>query len=826
APPASSRLPHQLTSFIGREGELRELDRLMGRTRLLTLTGPGGAGKTRLALELAARRESTFEHGVAVVELAPVSDPALVVEETAESLGMQLRSERDPVELVGAQIGERRLLLVLDNCEHLIDACATLADRLLRACPNLCLLATSRERLRLDGEVAWRVPPLSLPERRPDVTAAELDSFEAISLFCQRAAEIAPGFALTDESAASVAEICRRLDGMPLALELAAAHSAMLSPAQIAERLSDALALLRGGSRVGLTRQQTLRATLSWSHDLLSEEERRLYRRLGIFSGSFGIEGVQGICAGERDDHNEMLEDLRRLIDKSLVQVEPGLHANRYRLLETVRQDARERLVQAAELAELEARHCAWYLALARSADRDLDPSVAREWPAQRLEAEHDNLRAALAAAIRHDPPAGLRLACSLWWFWMTRGHFAEGLRWLGDALARASEPTPERVRGLFAMGAFCVRTQGVLARTVSFGREAVEIASRSGDRHAEARALERLGVMALGGFDWSVADEAYARGFALAEELGDGPVTVAILQAQGVLAGCRGETERARALLMRTLELLAAIPDEAGPLFWATRISPAVLPAGPDGEPRYFFEDTFCLFRAVCSSAGSGYVLFNVAETWRAEGEYDAAREPLEQALGRFEALGDEQGTAGALNALGNLARSMGDFASGRERFARALAIRRALDDSREIALTLTDLGLLLISAGEREQGQQLVAEARAIYERTEDAPGMECVPLNLGALELDGGDPELAGELFARSVELCRRRGDTPRNASWPLAALAEAAIATGDLDRADRALSEAVPVFHRFADKRALSYADELRARLGRARRGSDL
>ena len=816
AAPPPSRLPHQLTSFIGRERE-RELRGLLERARLLTLTGPGGAGKTRLALELAARHESDFEHGVHLVELAPVADPALVVEEIATALGMQLPSERDPLDLLRAQIGERCLLLVLDNCEHLVETCAMLADRLLRACPSLRLLATSRERLRIDGEVAWRVPPLSLPQQDADVKAAEVERFEAVRLFCQRAAEAAPGFALTDQIAATVAEICRGLDGMPLALELAAARAAVLSPAQIAERLSDALALLRGGSRVGLTRQQTLRATLSWSHDLLSEPERKLYRRLGVFAGSFGIEGVEGICASCEAGDGDALNLLGQLADKSLVQVEGGPGANRYRLLETVRQDARERLEHAGEHARLEASHREWYLALAEAADRDLDPTVASVWSAERLEVEHDDLRAALVAAIRSDPSAALRMACSLWWFWMTRGYFAEGLRWLADALGAAPDQTPERARGLFAMGGLCVRTQGALARTVSFGAEALQITRQGGDRRAEARALERLGVMGLGGFDWAVADRAFAAGLALAQEVGDEVVAVAVEQAQGVLAGCRGETELARMLLARSLTVLAEIPEARGPLFWATRISPVIIPAGPEGAPRFFFEDTFCLFRAVRARAGAGYVLCNIAETWRADGDCDAARDCLEEALSLFGDLGDEQGTAGALNALGNLARSTGELDLGRQLLEQALALRRAADDAREIATTLTDIGMLALREGDHLRGRRLMAEALSMYERTEDAPGMEGIPLNLGAFELDEGDPERACELFAKSATICRQRGILPRNASWAFAELAEAAIAIGDPGRARDASKEAVSEFERYRDTRGLRYANDIHERL---------
>src|SRR4051812_964472 len=365
---APSNLPHQVTSFVGRERELAELSELLGRTRVLTLTGPGGCGKTRLALELGGGRARHFYDGVYLAELAPLSDPALVAQEVATVLGVQLRSERDPVDVLGELIGDQKLLIVLDNCEHLLGASARLVDRLLRNCPHLRVLCTSREPLRIGGEMAWRVPSLALPAPE-DAEAEELGAAAAVKLFCDRAEDASPGFALDSENARAVADICLRLDGMPLALELAAARAAVLSPAQIAERLEDSLALLTTGSRAGLTRQATLRATLEWSHDLLSEPERVLFRRLGVFAGSFAIAAVEGVCAGDGIEGVAAVETLAALVDQSLVQVEPGAGSYRYRLLETVRQYGHELLAAAGEMSALQSRHLDWYLALALAAD-------------------------------------------------------------------------------------------------------------------------------------------------------------------------------------------------------------------------------------------------------------------------------------------------------------------------------------------------------------------------------------------------------------------------------------------------------------------------
>jgi predicted ATPase len=675
------------------------------------------------------------------------------------------------------------------------------------------VLATSRERLRMDGEVAWRVPSLSLPEAGGD--RADLDRSEAVRLFTQRAADAAPGFALDAENRPAVAEIARRLDGMPLALELAAARAAALSPAQIAERLGDALTLLQAGSRAGLTRQQTLRATLAWSHDLLAEPERVLYRRLGVFAGGFGVEAVEGICSGGEVATGEVLDLLVRLVDKSLVQVEPTRYGHRYRLLETVRQDARERMAAAGERDRLEAAHRTWYLALAQAADRDADPLVAPEWPADRLELEHDDLRAAIAAAIRRDPPTALRLAGAVWWWFMARGSFVEGSAQLAAALAAAPDPTPERARALVAAGALEVRRHRPLP-VIGLATEALEIVRAGGDRRAEARALEQLAAIALGAFDWEVADRTLDEALALAGELSDAAITVAVMQALAVRYGSIGETARARALLEECLACLDEIPEDHGPLFWALHISPVVLPAGPDGAPRSFFEDTYCLFRAVCSGAAAGYVLCNVGETLRADGEHAAAEQPLQRALEQFRRVGDEPGVGVALNALGNLARWTGEVDAGRAYFEEALVLRRAARDAREIAMTLMGMGMLALTSGDPEEGGRRFDEAQAIYARIDDGPGLQGVPLNLASFELDHGDPRRAAALFERCLEVCRAQGIN-RDRGWASTGLAEASITLGDVDRARGALGRARALFDESGDRRGERHAERLLERL---------
>ena len=561
-------LPVQLTSFVGRERELAELRGQLDRSRLVTLTGPGGAGKTRLALEVAAERLRDYDNGVWLVELAALADPGLVAQETAVVLGMQLHSRDDAGAALARLIGDRRLLLLLDNCEHLIGSCARLAEELLRACPALTLLATSREPLRIGGEVTVRVPSLGLPDPELEVPARELMRFESIRLFAERAADAAPGFRLTDKNASEVADVCFRLDGMPLAIELAAARAAVLTPAQMAARLRDSLDLL-GGGRGRLTRQQTLAATLHWSHDLLTPPERVLFRRTGVFAGSFGLDAVEEVCGGGGLEPGGTLELLGRLVDKSLTTAEEERGEYRYRLLETIRQFARERLAEAGETAGLEARHRSWALAVAEAAD----PQVAGERFFERAEVELDNLRAALASALRNDPRCALRIAVALWPLWMRRGYFSEGSRLLEAALAADPAPTPLRARGLVAASALEVRLARP-ERIISLAEEARGIHAALHDSRAVAGALLYRGVLETTHAQYAAARETLEEAFAQAQQVGDALVAAGSRHAQGVVAHARGHDDKARWLMQEGLDLLPAAPDSDASV-WATTHRP-----------------------------------------------------------------------------------------------------------------------------------------------------------------------------------------------------------------------------------------------------------
>ena len=452
-------LPFQLTSFIGREKELADVKRLLTNTHLLTLIGPGGTGKTRLSLQAATDLLETFPHGAWLVELAPMSDPSLVASTTAAALNLPAEVHRPAVDMLCDYLRERELLIVLDNCEHLVGACARMADRLLHAAPKLRIIASSREALGIAGEASYLVPSLGLPDLQNPPSFESLSQYESIKLFIDRATSAVSTLSVTNENALAIAQICHRLDGIPLAIELAAAKVRALSVEQIAKRLDDRFRLLTGGSRTALERHQTLRATLDWSYNLLSPEEQILFIRLSIFVNGWTLEAAESVCSDKSTSGGVRSEDvlnlLEHLVNKSLVSAEEWQSETRYRMLETMRQYASEKLIEAGESESLRERHLEYYLNLAESAAPHLLKPEQLEWLA-RLEAEHENMRAALEWSLgKERPEYALRLAAALGTFWVMHCYCLEGAKWLERALAKPAQnltatEKSARVRALY----------------------------------------------------------------------------------------------------------------------------------------------------------------------------------------------------------------------------------------------------------------------------------------------------------------------------------------------------------------------------------------
>ena len=799
---AAAAVPHNLpaaaTSFVGRRRELAALERALERARLLTVIGPGGAGKTRLALELARRRTARPDHpdGVWFVELAGVTDAGVVPSAVATSLGLSLEGGRPSAEALVDQLIGRGLLLVLDNCEHLLDAVAPLVGQLLARCPDLVVLATSREPLGLLGEVAWRVPSLDLPGEGFDAAFAELASVESVELFLDRARAAAPDFVLDEATAPAVVAICRRLDGIPLALELAAARLGHLSVSQVSERLDDALMVLAGRRHGVLDRQQTLAGTLDWSFELLTDEERTAFRKLAVFAGGFDLAAAEELC-GVAD----VLDVLARLVDKSLVVADLTGEQARYRLHEVVRQYAEARLTEAGELDDVRRRHRSWYADEAGRHDPDRGLAVALE-PSSWFDVEQDNLRAALVSALRDDQCLGLQLATRTWRFWMSRGQIADALAWLTDALRGCDEVSPLRSRALFAAGVLDVR-RGQIAPLLAVGASIAEVERAVGDEVSRAEATCQRAAFALLGQDWEQACELSAQALELA---GVHPAVAASAHhLAGLLALGTGELEISATHVAAAATALAEMPS-GGPPFFSV-LCPSTVTDHRGEAPIPMGEDSMLLGRRVGAAQARAYVAAARATVERLAGRVDDALELLDEARARFEAVGDVYGAAYVINQRAHSLRWRGDLDGAVECFEQAEQLRASLRDLRAVAMSASGRVVVDAMLGHADVARRRAAEVTEEMRRTGDVPGTAIALNNAALVEAVLGADDLAASLLGESI-VTGAETLAIYGIGWQHLLQAQLLTNLGDADGVRAALDAAVARFDRLSDAAGLS------------------
>ena len=714
-----NNLPRQLTGFIGREREMADVKRLLTTTSLLSLTGTGGAGKTRLALQVAADVLEGYPDGVWLAELAVLSDSALVPQTVAGALGVREISGRPMLETLLQYLQRKKLLLILDNCEHLVDACARLAEELLRTCPDLRILATSREALNIQGEIAWRVPSLSVPDRRQLPPLERLAQFEAVRLFVERAAAVKPSFVLAPENAEPVAAVVQRLDGIPLAIELAAARVSVLSVEQIGARLDDRFRLLTGGSRASLPRQQTLRAALDWSYQLLTEREQRLLRRFAAFAGGWTLEAAETVCGGDGIETFEVLDLLTQLVFKSLVVTDEQRGEIRYRFLETVRQYGLEKLEESGETEAVRGRHRDWYLQLAERAEPELTGEKQAAWFDQ-LEAEHDNLRAALDwSQTGGDAHAGLRLVKALFRFWAVRGFGGEGRERLARMLMRpgAGEHSALRAQVLWGAG-FLARRQGDYRSARALLNESLAIRRELGDRSGIGQVLNALGLIAREQGDYAAARALHEESLALGRELGDQWGTGHALNNLGMVAYEEGNYAAARALHAEGLAIRRDLGDKFSVSQSLNNIGMVATAQKEYALARTVYEESLALKRELGDRLGTAYVINNLGDVAYHQGDDEAARTLYEESLRIKRELGDNPGAAYTLNRLGRLVRREGDVAAARALYVESLVIRRELQDRAGIAECLEGLAETAAGQAQLRRAARLFGAAESLRE------------------------------------------------------------------------------------------------------------
>jgi non-specific serine/threonine protein kinase len=677
-------LPIQPTSFVGRLREIDEALRLMAEARLLTLTGTGGCGKTRLALEVAARARSRHRDGVWFVELAALTDGSLLPGLVASVLEVPEQPDRALADVLADALATRDLLLVLDNCEHLVESCAKLVDQLLRVCPALHVLATSRERLNLAGETAWRVPSLSLPAIVPDLPPGRLLKSEAVDLFLRRAMSVKADFRLSDEDAPVVAEICRRLDGLPLAIELAAARTPVLSPRQIAERLDDRFRLLTSGTRNAPTRQQTLRATLDWSYGLLSTKEQWLFDRLSVFNGGWTLAAAEAVCSmslggssdiptpGNRPEdgsvateravrREDVLDLLGALVAKSLIHARADESQTvHFGMLETLRQYGQDHLLgdrqQAARTGE---KHASYFLSLVEETPYwELITGPNQHQRLAALEREHDNVRAAMRWLIaRGEIEKAYRLAGALGRFWLFRGHLTEGRAWLAELLARTDASVTDSVRAmaLYTAGNLAM-TQGDFAAAAPVAQASLQLWRALGRPREEAWSLHVVGTVALRGGDATQARKWFEEALATSVTAPNPDVEGLSYHNLGDLALDEGEAAQSLALATKALEVGNRIESRAVRSLALSLLGEISYDQGDDGAAAALLEAGIAEARSVIVWLLS-WALARLASVVARQGDLDRAWVVAAESLDVSRRLGDRLGIARALEAFALLA-------------------------------------------------------------------------------------------------------------------------------------------------------------------------
>lgn len=747
-----NNLPAPATAFIGREAEVAGACALLMRAgvRLVTVTGPPGVGKTRTALQVAATLN--FADGVFFVPLASIRDPKLVPAVIASALGVREQPRRTLLESVKEHLGDKEMLLVLDNFEQLLPAGPLIAE-LLAAAPQVKMLVTSRELLYIYGEHNFPLPPMEVPDPRKLPPARELMASAAIRLFVERASALRPSFALTEANASTVAAICLRLDGLPLAIELAASHIEQLSAEEVLTRLERRLSLLVEGPKDRSPRQQTLRGAIDWSYDLLEPPEQRLFRHLAVFAGGCTLEGVVAVIGGERGAPEEGATAfaLRSLVTKNLLQQEQREGQERYRMLETIREYASERLVEHGEADMAQGRHAAYYLAVAEQAGAEADGLI-------QLGAEHTNIRAALQYSLDGgDPVTALNLGAAMWRFWITHGHLSEGMRWLMLAL-EAGKGAPEEVRAAALKGAGNLAfNAGDYPLTRRLYENGLALRRASGDKQGMAQLLNNLSVLELTTGNYEEAKSLLRESLALKRELGDAQGVAASLANLAIIERDQGSYAEARALQEESLTHRREMGEKQGIALALHGLACITLIQGDDALASALLKESLAISEELGDQQISAMCLLELAEAARFREDYRGAVTLGEKCV---EMLREQGGVLDLGIALHNLGQSLllrGQIERAEEHIRESLKIRAGLEDKRGIIECLAALGGVATARRESKRALQLFAMVEALSETT----GFRLYPLDRAEFSrnLDRARAEL-GEIAWRSAQEAMRR------------------------------------------------------------------
>jgi predicted ATPase len=712
------KVPIPLTSFVGREKELQEVTALFSKSRLITLTGSGGMGKTRLAIQVVAELLDLFPDGVWFLDLAPLTDSALVPNTLASLIGLRESREIAVTELLISYFRSRTALIIFDNCEHLIESSAQLMHSLLTSCETLSILATSRESLRVAGEISYRVPSLAVPRSDIQFAVNELANMESVKLFTERAALISPDFIFNAQNAFDIARICQRLDGIPLAIELAAARTNLLSTQKILTGLNDRFHLLTHGLRSALPRHQTLRAMIEWSYDLLAEKERILFRRLAVFAGSWTQEAVEEVCSGNGFESSEVFDLLSQLVNKSLMLVEPSnTGETRYRALETIRQYALEKLTDHGEGEAVREKHTRWYVELAERAEPNFSGPSQLEWM-ECIEQELENVRAAMERSLRNDFDLGLRIANALMRFWVIRDHRIDCLHYV-EKLFKAGrmDPTPLHARSL-AYAAWLAISPSTREQMTTLATAGEMMSREIGDKEGLAASLSVFAQLLIWQGENDRALRLYEESMALFEEAGNVWWKHHMLAGTGWTSQALGDYKRANTSFQQAM----AWSRESGDLehchFLLSCLGTLSLEQSHYEQALNYFQESVSLARMFKNKFQLSRILRGMGQINIYLGRYTQAKTFLEESLSIERDLGNPWDPAWTLTLLGRAARLEGDYEQAGNHYAEGLRLAQKYDSRDRLAWCLVELAELTVLNNQPEKAASLLGAAEAIPE------------------------------------------------------------------------------------------------------------
>lgn len=715
-----NNLPVQLSSFIGREGAMKEVKNLLGQSRLLTIIGTGGCGKTRLAMQTGADMIDEFANGVFITEFAPVSDPSLVMQTLLNSFGVKENQGKSPEELLTEFLNDKEMLLILDNCEHLIHECARLSEILLSRCPKLKIIATSREALNCSGEQTYRLPSLSLPDPSAVNTPEMLTNYESVRLFIERALSVNPNFRVNDSNASALSEICIRLDGIPLAIELAAARVKILSLEKIQERLNDRFNLLSSGKRTALPRQQTLKALIDWSFDLLSDNEKILWGRLSVFNGGWTMDAAEEICSDGKIRKNEILHLLSQLAEKSIIIYDEG--KERYRILETMKQYGEDKLKETDNAEVILEKHFEYFLNFSETAEFNLTGAKAKFW-LDNLETEHNNIQSAIEWSLNKGfKNRSAKLAGVMGNFWKIRGHCSLGNQLLEKIL---------------------INTHGI-------------------SKSVLGKAMDVSGMLFLNQGEHEKAYKIHSESLGLFRELEDKNSTAVSLYNIGDVEYSRGNYEKAKKLYEESLEINMEIENDTGISNNLNCLGNVAWNLADYEQAQKFYEDALSMWRKIGDKNGIAVSLNGLGNVFSIRGKYDQALIYYNESLDYRRDLGDKNGISSSLNNIGNIAFYIGDHELTRKSFEESLLLRREIGNKFGITTSLINLGVAESHIGNYEDAKIFFEESISLAREIGDKNGIGFSLFGLGEIFYSMKIYDKAQSYYEECINLRLEMGD----------------------------------------------------------------